>query len=74
MIEEITINGIQYRGIMNAYTADMPYKITVYKSSGKMSSDGERRVVESWQTWKKYSTLKEAEDAWKELKARSVRE
>ena len=67
MIEEIENQGVQYRGIMPAYLADFPYKITVYKSSDRISTSG-GRVGRSWQTWKKYSTLKEAEVAWNELK------
>ncbi|MFA7256925.1 MAG: hypothetical protein WC047_05065 [Kiritimatiellales bacterium] len=66
MIEEIEVQGVHYRGIMNALTQDFPYKITVFRLSGKMA-DG-HRVDKSWQTWKKFSTLKEAEAAWDELK------
>lgn len=65
---EVSLYGQSYRGPRPNSSKLFPYKITVYRESSKMSKSGyKRRVGFSWQTWKRFSSLREAEAAMEEL-------
>ncbi len=73
-IHEIEVSGTRYRGPQINPSVNFPYKITVYRQSGKMSTSGSGLPVGfSWQTWKRFRSLSACEVAMDELGAEATR-
>lgn len=61
---ELTSGGLLYRGPMPSGCAKLPWKINVYRHSGRMSKSGSGlRVGKSWQRWKLYPSERSAQNA-----------
>jgi len=67
-VREVTIGRTKYRGPMCSNSALMPWKINVYRWSGKMSPSGSGcRIGMSWQRWNLYPSEEAADAAMRAL-------
>jgi hypothetical protein len=70
-VEEITVNGVAYRGPLPCNSPTSPWRITAFLASRAVSTSGQR-VGHSWQTWGRYESEAACRAALDDLRAQAA--